>query len=130
MIPAAGDSALFSYLWQVSLHSLIAAAIVFSWASHLDLPSGRSRRRLLGLLLALPLLTALVPGRRGDAFRERTAWLDSGRFLELPVYGEVRLLHLALALFAAATAVTVWQELAAALGRPRGDPEEPVPEPG
>jgi Zn-dependent protease with chaperone function len=128
MTSAAGGSALFSYLWQVSLHSLVAAAVVFTWASHLGLPSGRSRRLLLALLLALPLVTALVPGRRGDVFRDRMAWFDSARLLELPVLGDVRVVHLALALFAAATAVTLWQELGALRGRRRGDPELPVPE--
>ncbi len=121
------DSVLFSYCWQVTLHSLVAAAVVFTWASHLGLPSGRTRQRLLGVLLALPLVTALVPGR-GDAFRDRLAWLDSARLLELPVAGGVRVVHLVAALFVVTAAITVRQELSSLLRRPPGDPELPVPE--
>ncbi len=123
----ASDSTLFSYCWQVTLHSLVAAAVVFTWASHLGLPSGRTRRRLLGVLLALPLATALVPGR-GDAFRGRLAWLDSGRLLELPIRGELRALHLVGLLFAVTIAVTAWQELSSVLRKRPGNPNLPVPE--
>lgn len=119
MIPAAWSVPLPSFLWQVALHSSIMGFILYGWAVRLALPSGRAKRRLLALLLVLPLLTAAVPGRGGLDFRERLAWLDSGRLLAVPLPGGFRVHHAVLLAAAMILVLTLWQELAPALRRPR-----------
>jgi len=112
----------------VALHSFLAAVVLYAWARHLELPSGRPKRLLLALVLTVPLVTAAVPGRSTPAFRDRLAWLDSARLLQLPLIpwadpggslGSLRLAHLVLALALAATLATLVQELLPALGRLR-----------
>ena len=119
MIPAAWSAPLASYLWQVALHASVLGAILYIWVRRLGLPPGRTRRRLLVLLLVLPLVTAAVPGRAGLEFAERVAWLNSGRLLAVPLFAGLRVHHAVLLLFAAMAALTFWQELAAFLRRPR-----------
>ena len=119
MIPAYWLSPLPLYLWQAALHSWIVGAIFYAWASHIRLPSGRSKRRLLAVLLVLPLLTAAVPGRSGAGFRDRVAWLDSARLLALPLPAGLRLYNVVLVVAALTVALTVWQEILPALRRPR-----------
>ena len=51
MIPAYWYAPLPSFLWQVVLHSSIMGIVFYAWARHVGLPSGRSKRRLLGLWL-------------------------------------------------------------------------------
>ncbi len=112
----------------MALHSFLAAVVLYAWARHLELPSGRPKRRLLALVLTVPLVTAAVPGRSGPLFRDQLAWLDSARILQLPLvpwaapdgfFGSLRLAHLALALAIATTLATLAQELLPALGRLR-----------
>jgi len=100
------------------LHSFVAGLIFYAWSKSLGLPSGRTRRQLLGTLLILPLLTALVPGRAGFEFREQLAWMDSARVLFLPLFGSLKLYHLVLAVAAVAALATLWQELLPLLNRP------------
>jgi BlaR1 peptidase M56 len=118
VIPAYWFSPLPSYLWQVVLHSSIMGMIFYAWAHHVRLPSGRSKRHLLAVLLVLPLLTAAVPGRSGPGFRERVAWLDSGRILAVPLPVGIRLYHVVLLVVVMTVGLTVWQELLPALRRP------------
>jgi beta-lactamase regulating signal transducer with metallopeptidase domain len=124
---AVWESPVPAYLWQVTLHSVVAGLTIYAWVRRLRLPSGRAKRQLLGVLLVLPLFTAAVPGRDGAEFRERRAWLDSGRILAIPVGAGVRVAHLVVAGALVMVGITVWQELVPALRRRDASPE-PVPE--
>jgi len=129
MIPAAWYAPLPSFLWQVALHSSIAGVVLYGWARHLRLRSGRSKRHLLALLLVVPLLTAAIPGRTSLEFRERRAWLDSGRLLAMPLVAGARAYHLVLLVGAMMAALTIWQEVLPALrrsGARRGEAPEPL----
>lgn len=125
MIPAVWYAPLPSFLWQVALHSSIAGLVLYGWARRRRLPSGRAKRHLLALLLVLPLVTAAVPGRASLEFRERLAWLDSGRLLAIPLGAGVRAYHVVGLVGLMMVALTVWQELLPALRRPRGEEGEP-----
>lgn len=127
MIPAYWYHALFLYLWQVSVHSLVIAVIGMAWLRRLRLPSGVARRQVLALILVLPLVTAAVPGRDSTSFRGSTAWVDSHRFLSLPLAGGLRVYHLALMLAALVVVLTVWQELLPVLRRWRSTSDPPPP---
>ncbi|MBI2526197.1 MAG: M48 family metalloprotease [Candidatus Rokubacteria bacterium] len=116
-----------SFLWQVALHSSIMGIVFYAWARRVDLASGRTKRLLLALLLLLPVLTAAVPGRAGLEFRERLAWLDSGRLLAVPLPAGLRVYHVVLLAGLMMVGLTVWQELLPALRRPRTSPAA-VPE--
>ena len=120
-----------TFLWQVALHSFVAAVVLYAWSRHLELPSGRPKRLLLASVLVVPLVTAALPGPETGALRDRLAWLDSARILELPVGvpavvldRELRLGDLALGVAAVTALVTVGQEMVPALRRllPHGDP--------
>lgn len=119
MIPAYWYSPLLSFLWQVVLHSSIMGVIFYAWAHSVRLPSGRPKRLLLALLLVLPLLTAAVPGRTGLDFRERLAWLDTGRVLAVPLLAGARLYHVVFVVAVMMVALTAWQEILPALRRPK-----------
>jgi len=93
--------------------------VLYAWALRVRLPSGRSKRRLLGILLILPLITAAIPGRSGLEFRERVAWLDSGRVLSVPLLGGIRFYHVALFVGLMMILLTIWQELLPPLRRLR-----------
>ena len=67
MIPAFWSAPLPAFLWQVLLHSAVAGVVLYAWAQRMRVPSGRAKRRLLVVLLILPLLTAAVPGRGSPA---------------------------------------------------------------
>jgi hypothetical protein len=109
--PAFLASPLPSYLWQVCLHSSIMGLIFYTWVHRVDLPSGRTKRRLLAILLVLPLVTAAVPGRTALEFRERFAWFDSSRVLAIPLVGGLELSHIVLLVVLLTAALTIWQEL-------------------
>lgn len=127
MIPFYWYLPLVAVLWQVILHSTVAALVLYTWSRRLGLPSGRSKRWLLGSLIVVPPITALVPGRNSFDFREEDAWLDSTRILAVPVFDEIRIYHLVLVVAALVTIASLWQELLPALRRPKPDFED-VPE--
>ena len=111
MIPVWWTSPIVAALWQVVLHSAVAAAIFTLWAGRWPLPPGRVRRRMLEAILVLPVITALIPGRSGFDFREQTAWLDSRRLLAIPLVGELHLYHLVLAMAGVTVVASLWQEV-------------------
>jgi hypothetical protein len=127
VIPPAWYAPLPSFLWQVALHSSVMGLVFYGWASRVGLPSGRAKRRLLVLLLVLPLVTAAVPGRAGLEFRERWAWLDSGRLLAVPLPWGFRIHHAVLLGAALVLLLTAWQELWPALRR-RGTDSAQAPD--
>lgn len=118
MIPAYWYAPLPSFLWQVALHASIMGIVFYGWALRMRVPSGRGKRRLLALVLLLPVLTAAVPGRSGLEFRERLAWLDSGRLLAMPLPGGLRAYHVVLVAALMMVVLTLWQELLPVLRRP------------
>jgi hypothetical protein len=129
VIAPAWPGSLAAFLWQVALHSAIAGFLFYAWARRRRLPPGRTRRRLLAVLLVLPMVTAAIPGRTGPEFRERLAWLDSERVLAIPVGAGFHLLDLAILLGLATVGITVWQEvLGPVLRRPATGPAA-LPEP-
>ena len=111
MIPASWFDPLPSFLWQVALHSSIMGFIFYVWAHHVRLPSGRTKRRLLSILLVLPMLTAAIPGRASVEFGERIAWLNSARILAVPLFAGFHLTHLVLLVGLMMVVLTIWQEL-------------------
>lgn len=121
MIPSYWYSPVGAFLWQVVLHSLVAAGVLHTWSRHLHLPSGSSKRWLLCTSLILPIITALIPGRNNFTFRERLAWVDSIRFLSIPLSEEIRVWHLVLVVAILATLASIWQEVLPALRRSRPD---------
>ncbi len=118
MIPSYWYAPLPSFLWQVVLHSSVAGFLFLAWARRIGLASGRTKRRLLSLLLVLPLVTAAIPGRATLEFRARLAWLDSGRLLAIPLMAGVHVYHVALLVALTMTGLTVWQEVLPVLRRP------------
>lgn len=128
MIPSAWTDPLLSFLWQVALHSAIMGLIFYVWAHYIGLPSGRTKRRLLAILLVLPLVTAAVPGRSTIEFAERIAWLNSARVLAVPLFGGFRLYHVAWLIGLLSVALTMWQELLPIVRRPHAASAD-VPEP-
>jgi Zn-dependent protease with chaperone function len=108
-----------AYPWRVVLHSALAAVACYAWARRLRMRPGHVKRRLLAALLVLPLLTAAVPGARDPAFRDEVAWFDSARILALPLFGELRVAALVVAVGAGTVAVSLWQEVLPALRRRR-----------
>ena len=127
MTRALAFASLLFYLRQVALHSAIMGTIFYAWAHHVRLPSGRTKRRLLTLLLVLPVFTALAPGRSTPEFRERLAWLDSNRLLAIPIGAGFQLSHVALLLGVAIAVLTIWQEVLPSLRR-RDTSVGPAPE--
>lgn len=101
------------------VHSSIAGIVFYAWAQRRRLPSGRTKRRLLTVLLVLPLITAAVPGRGSVAFRERLAWLDSRPVLAIPLFWGLRVRDAVVAAAAMMVAVTIGQELLPVLRRRR-----------
>ncbi len=122
MIPSYWYAPLPSFLWQVVLHSSVAGFLLLAWARRIGLPSGRAKRRLLSLLLVLPLVTAAIPGRATLEFRARLAWLDSGRVLAIPLLGGVHVYHVALLVALTMIGLTAWQEVLPVLRRPVAAP--------
>jgi Zn-dependent protease with chaperone function len=121
------ETTIGSYVWQTFLHSMVLGAVAHGWTQRGRVPPGRARRRLLAVGIVLPLLTAAVPGRSSDAFRESLAWFDGSRILAVPLPLGLHVVHLALFVMAAAATVTVWQEIVPSLRRrrPRGAPALP-----
>ncbi len=128
MIPAVWSAPLAAYLWQVALHSSIMGVIFYVWVHRVGLPSGSTKRRLLTLLLVLPMITAAIPGRGTVEFGERMAWLNSARILAVPLIGGLHVYHVALMIALLAIALTLWQEVLPALRQPR-TMDSGVPEP-
>jgi hypothetical protein len=109
-----------AYLWQVALHSWITGVILYVWMNRMRLPSGRSRRWLLVLLLVMPLITAAIPYRGAREFGEQIAWLNGARVLAIPLFGRFVVGDLVLGLFGFFTALTLWHVLGpSGTGRPR-----------
>jgi hypothetical protein len=117
VIPAFWSDPLPTYLWQVALHSWVLGLTFYVWAHRVRLPSGRTKRFLLALVLLLPMLTAAIPGRASVEFGERVAWLNSARVLAVPLLGGLRLYHVILLVGLLTMALTIWQELLPSLGR-------------
>lgn len=117
-----------AWLWQVFLHSTIAGVVLFAWSRHLEVPPGIGRRRLLTVVLVLPLFTAAVPGRTSSAFRSELSWFDGMRLLELPVLPSQGWLvgHGVVALAFIVAAIAIVQEIVPAFVRP-GSAVRPVP---
>jgi Zn-dependent protease with chaperone function len=101
------------------VHSAILGAVLYAWVHRLGLPSGATKRRLLALLLVLPLVTAAVPGRSTVEFGERVAWLNSARLLAVPLAGGLHVHHVVVAVCLLALLLTLWQEVLPALRHPR-----------
>ena len=127
MNPAAWSAPLPSFLWQVALHSSIMGLIFFVWAHRVRLPSGRTKRRLLAILLVLPMLTAAIPGRSSVEFGERVAWLNSARILAVPLPAGFHLSHVVLLVGLMMVALTLWQELLPSFRQPHASASD-VPE--
>jgi hypothetical protein len=125
--PADWHGPLPAWLWQVALHSATTGFLLYAWARRVRLPSGHAKRRLLVILLVLPLVTAAVPGRGSAEFRDRLAWLDSGRVLAIPLGAGARVYHVVLLVGLATVAVTFWQEVWPALRRARTGPGQLPP---
>lgn len=122
------SASLVTYLWQVALHSWVMGLIFYVWVHRVALPSGRTKRQLLALVLVLPQLSAAMPGRATPGFGERAAWLDTARLLAVPRPWGLRVTDVIVALGVLATLITIWQELLVWRGRPRAS-ADPVPEP-
>lgn len=118
MIPIWWSAPLPSFLWQVALHSTTMGLIFYGWVHRVNLPSGRTRRRLLAMLLVLPMFTAAIPGRAGVEFGEQLAWVNSARVLAMPLPGGFHLYHVFLLVGIMAVALTIGQELLPALRQP------------
>ena len=114
-----------AYLWQVALHSWVLGFILYVWVRRAKVPSGRTKRFLLVLLLALPLVTAAIPGRAGIEFGERIAWFNSWRILAVPLGARFHLYHLVLLISGLSILLTLWQELTPWHARPRTIDEQP-----
>jgi Zn-dependent protease with chaperone function len=127
MIPVSWSAPLALFLWQVALHSSVMGLIFYVWVHRVGLPSGRAKRRLLAMLLVLPLATAAIPGRTSVEFGERIAWLNSARLLAVPMPFGFHLYHLALLVGALAVALTLWQEVLPAFRRPRASTSQVPP---
>lgn len=121
---------MISYLWQVALHSGTMGLILYVWVHRIGLPAGRTRQRLLTLLLVLPMVTAAIPWRASVEFGERVAWLNSARLLAIPLplgFEGIYLAHVLAAGGALMVLLTIWQEILPGLG-PRAPGDGPAPE--
>jgi beta-lactamase regulating signal transducer with metallopeptidase domain len=127
VIPAYWYEALPAFLWQVVLHASVVGVVFFLWVRHVQLRSGSAKRRLLAVVLMLPVVTAAVPGRSGIDFRGLWAWFDSGRVLAIPLFAQFRLYHVVLVVAVLTILLTVMQEVLPALRRIRTT-EAGVPE--
>jgi hypothetical protein len=127
VIPISWSAPLPSFLWQVALHSSIMGLIFYVWVHRVRLPSGRTRRRLLAILLVLPMFTAAIPGRASVGFGERLAWMNSARVLAVPLLGGFHVYHVVLLVGIMAVGLTIWQELLPSLRQPRASASH-VPE--
>jgi hypothetical protein len=127
VIPASWLAHLPLYLWQVALHSSIMGFIFYVWAHRVRLPSGRTKRLLLAILLALPMFTAAIPGRASVEFGERIAWMNSARILAVPLGAGFRVSQLALVVGLVMAVLTIWQELLPSLRPPEASASN-VPE--
>lgn len=99
------------YLWQVAVHSAVMGIVFYAWVHRVGLPSGRTKRLLLTLLLVLPLVTAAIPGRSDLAFAERVAWFNSARLADVPLGAGVYLYHVAWFLAGLLIVLAIWQEV-------------------
>ena len=107
------------YFWQVAVHSTVMGFVFYAWVHRVDLPSGRTKRLLLTLLLALPLVTAAIPGRSDLVFAERVAWFNSARLADVPLGAGVHLYHVAWLLGGLLVALAIWQEVLPSFRQPR-----------
>lgn len=118
---------MIAYLWQVALHSATMGLILYLWVDRIGLPSGRTRRQLLALVLVLPMVTAAVPWRDTVEFGERIAWLNSARLLAVPLPGGYRMAHVVALAGLFLIVITIWQELLPVL-KPAVRSDDGVPE--
>lgn len=119
-----------TWAWHVSLHSFVAGLLLYAWARHLALPTGRARRLLLASVLVVPLVTGTLaagpaPGPALGRFAA-APWFDSARVLGLPVGFGLTVADLAVAAFALTAAVAFVQEILPSLERPRRS-RAPIP---
>lgn len=116
---------LLTYAWQVGLHSWVLGFILYVWVRRAHVPSGRTKRILLVLLLVLPLVTAAIPGRASVEFGERIAWFNSWRILAVPLGHRFHLLDVVLLISGLSILLTLWQELRPWHARPHTTDEPP-----
>jgi len=128
VIAAPWSAAVLSYAWQVTLHSFVLGTIFYIWTHRVVVPSGRAKRRLLVLVLVLPMLTAAVPGRASLEFAEGAAWANSARLLSIPILAGFRLEHVVFLIAMMAVVLTIGQEILPVLRRPATN-GPPPPEP-
>jgi hypothetical protein len=107
-----------TYAWQVALHSAISGFIFYVWVHRVPMPSGKTKRRLLAILLVLPMITAAIPGRASLEFGERIALFNSARILAIPLPFGWQFAHLALVVGLVVALITLWQEVLPALRQP------------
>ena len=107
------------YLWQVAVHSAVMGIVFYTWVHRVGLPSGRTKRLLLTLLLVLPLVTAAIPGRSDLAFAERVAWFNSARLADVPLGAGIHLYHAAWLLGGLLIVLALWQEVLPSFRQPR-----------
>ncbi len=119
MISADWSAPLAPFLWQVALHSSVMGLIFYAWVHRVGVPSGPAKRRLLAILVVLPIVTAAIPGRASLEFTERLAWLNSARLLAIPLPLGVHVYHVAYILGLLAVGLTIWQEVLPAFRHPR-----------
>lgn len=114
-----------TYGWQVGFHSFVLGFVVYTWTRILDLSPGRTRRRLLEIVLALPLATAALASVVLQHAPE-AAWFDSRRILALSV-GPVRVWQGMAGVAIVGVLVTVWQEVLPVFERSRARSRHPDP---
>lgn len=93
--------------------------VFYAWVHRVDVPSGRTKRLLLKLLLVLPLVTAAIPGRSDLAFAERVAWFNSARLADVPLGAGVYLYHVVWLLAGLLIVLVLWQEVLPSFRHPR-----------
>jgi Zn-dependent protease with chaperone function len=94
-------------------------SVFYAWVHHVGVPSGRSKRQLLIMVLVLPMVTAAIPGRDGVAFAERLAWFNSARLGAVPLAAGLHLYHAGWLIAVVLTLLTIWQEVIPSFRTPR-----------
>lgn len=113
----------YLYLAQSFCYSMVAVVAAYPLLKiwRIRDPGLRFNFHLLTLLLpvVLPALFSLLyPARYGLNFRDRVALLDLRQWLELSLWGQLRVEHLLLIIFAASTVLFLLQEVFPLVTRP------------